>query len=142
MQLANECGYYVSRPLLMQWTTPTRRRLGAKLPLLSKRQKVSSWLQADLQSPEIDFRFTPSFGHSEAHAGLPVLTQLGSFGLVKVRGFVGLVLAVLRQPQYGVKGLFGDWAGAVACAEIIPASRLRGGCRYTLLTDPRSTDPP
>ncbi len=33
------------------------------------------WLQADLQSPEIDFRFTPNNGHSEAHAGLPLLTQ-------------------------------------------------------------------
>jgi len=36
------------------------------------------WLQADIQSPEIDFRFTPSNGHSEAHAGLPLLTRNGS----------------------------------------------------------------
>ncbi len=36
---------------------------------------VSLWLQADIQSPEIDFCFTPNNGHSEAHAGLPVLTQ-------------------------------------------------------------------
>ncbi len=36
---------------------------------------VSSWLQADIQSPKIDFRCTPESGHSEAHAGLPVLTQ-------------------------------------------------------------------
>ncbi len=37
----------------------------------------SFWLQADIQSPEIDFRSTPNNGHSEAHAGLPVLTQSG-----------------------------------------------------------------
>ncbi len=57
------------------------------------------WLKADLQRPKIDFRSTPRSGHSEAHAGLPLLTQLGSSGLVKVRGFAGLILAVLRQPQ-------------------------------------------
>ncbi len=38
------------------------------------------WLQADMQSPEIDFRFTPNNGHSEAHAGLPRLTRSGSGG--------------------------------------------------------------
>ncbi len=27
----------------------------------------SSWLQVELQSPEIDFCSTPSFGHSQAH---------------------------------------------------------------------------
>jgi hypothetical protein len=27
------------------------------------------------QSPEIDFRLTPNTGHSEAHAGLPLVTQ-------------------------------------------------------------------
>ncbi len=26
------------------------------------------WLQGDIQSPEIDFRFTPRSRHSEAHA--------------------------------------------------------------------------
>ncbi len=31
------------------------------------------WLQADIQSAEIEVRFTPNNGHSEAHAGLPVL---------------------------------------------------------------------
>ncbi len=36
------------------------------------------WLQADLQPPEIDFRLSPNFGHSVAHAGLPVLTLSGS----------------------------------------------------------------
>ncbi len=35
---------------------------------------VSYWLQADIQSPEIDFRLTPNNGHSEGYAGLPVLT--------------------------------------------------------------------
>ncbi len=35
------------------------------------------WLKADIQSPEIDFRFTPKSGHSEAHAGLPLVTQSG-----------------------------------------------------------------
>ncbi len=35
------------------------------------------WLQADLQSPEIDFRLTPNIGHSEAHAALPLVTRLG-----------------------------------------------------------------
>ena len=38
---------------------------------------VRSWLQADIQPPEIDFRLTPNIGHSEAHAGLPVLTPNG-----------------------------------------------------------------
>ncbi len=28
-----------------------------------------------MEPPEIDFRFTPKSGHSEAHAGLPRLTQ-------------------------------------------------------------------
>jgi len=31
-----------------------------------------------MQPPEFDFRLTPNNGHSEAHAGLPVLTQSGS----------------------------------------------------------------
>ncbi len=35
------------------------------------------WLQADMQSPEYEVCFTPNTGHSEAHAGLPVLTRLG-----------------------------------------------------------------
>ncbi len=39
---------------------------------------VSLWLQADIQSPEIDFRLTPNNGHSEAHAGLPLVTHSGS----------------------------------------------------------------
>ncbi len=35
------------------------------------------WLQADIQPPKIDFRLTPNNGHSEAHAGLPLLTRSG-----------------------------------------------------------------
>ena len=38
------------------------------------------WLQGDLQLPEIDFLLSPNFGHSVAHAGLPVLTHSGSRG--------------------------------------------------------------
>ena len=38
---------------------------------------VSSWLKADIQSPEIEVRFAPKSRHSEAHAGLPLLTQSG-----------------------------------------------------------------
>ena len=37
--------------------------------------RVRLWLQADLQSPEIDFRFAPDSRRFEAHAGLPLLTQ-------------------------------------------------------------------
>ncbi len=36
---------------------------------------VRNWLQADIQAPEIEVRFTPKSGHSEAHAGLPLMTQ-------------------------------------------------------------------
>ncbi len=35
------------------------------------------WLQADIQPPEIDFRFAPKSGHSEAYVGLPLLTPSG-----------------------------------------------------------------
>ena len=41
------------------------------------RWNVRKWLLADIQPPEIDFRFTPNTRHSEAHAGLPVLTRSG-----------------------------------------------------------------
>ncbi len=37
--------------------------------------RVCFWLGTDIQPPEIDVRFTPNSGHSEAHAGLPLLTQ-------------------------------------------------------------------
>ncbi len=36
---------------------------------------VCSWLQADIQPLEIEVRFTPNSGHSETHAGLPLVTQ-------------------------------------------------------------------
>ncbi len=32
-------------------------------------------LKGDIQSPEFEVCFTPNNGHSEAHAGLPVLTR-------------------------------------------------------------------
>ncbi len=47
--------------------------------LLRGHLNVASWLQADIQSPEIDFRLTPNTGHSEAHAGLPLVTQPGHY---------------------------------------------------------------
>ncbi len=39
---------------------------------------VSFWLQADIQPLEIEVRFAPKSGHSEAHAGLPLLTRSGN----------------------------------------------------------------
>ncbi len=38
---------------------------------------VRDWLKADLQPPEIEVRFAPNTGHSEAHAGLPLVTRSG-----------------------------------------------------------------
>ncbi len=32
-----------------------------------------------MHSPKIDFRFDPNNGHSEAHAGLPLVTHSGHF---------------------------------------------------------------
>ncbi len=43
----------------------------------------NSWLLA-IQSPEIDFRLTPNSGHSEAHAGLPLLNIPLEFGREKL----------------------------------------------------------
>ncbi len=37
--------------------------------------RVRSWLKADIQPPKIEVCSTPKTGHSEAHAGLPLLTQ-------------------------------------------------------------------
>ncbi len=45
------------------------------LPTSASVTNVAFWLQADIQPPEIDVCFTPKSGHSEAHAGLPLLTQ-------------------------------------------------------------------
>ncbi len=58
--------------------SPFRERLANRLGKIyaaGKDSNVASWLQADIQSPEIDFRSSPKSGHSEAHAGLPLLTQ-------------------------------------------------------------------
>ncbi len=58
--------------------SPFRDRLAkhrGKIYLAEAGSNVASWLQADIQSPKIDFCFTPNSGHSEAHAGLPVLTH-------------------------------------------------------------------
>ncbi len=46
--------------------------------MLEKGRNVVFWLKADMPSPEIDVCFTPRSGHSEAHAGLPLLTHTGS----------------------------------------------------------------
>ncbi len=46
----------------------------------SPRVREHPRLQADMQSPEIDFRFTPNNRHSEDHAGLPFLTHSGHCG--------------------------------------------------------------
>ena len=45
------------------------------------------WLQADLQPPEIDFRLSPNFGHSVAHAGLPGLNIPLAFGRGNLKKF-------------------------------------------------------
>ena len=42
-----------------------------------ERLRVRLWLQADIQPPEIEVCSTPNNGHSEAHAGLPVLVESG-----------------------------------------------------------------
>ncbi len=41
------------------------------------RSMSAYWLQGDIQPPEIDFRSSPNTGHSEAHAGLPLVTHNG-----------------------------------------------------------------
>jgi len=48
------------------------------LRTLAHALRVRLWLQADIQSPEIDFRFTPKTGHSVTHAGLPFVTHNGN----------------------------------------------------------------
>ncbi len=47
-------------------------RMTASAPCYVVPRNFRCWLKADIQSPEIDFRFAPNNGHSEAHAGLPV----------------------------------------------------------------------
>ncbi len=59
-----------------------RTGIGREFAITKRRLKNITnfrfWLQADIQSPEIDFRFAPKSGHSEAHAGLPLLTVLST----------------------------------------------------------------
>jgi len=42
------------------------------------------WLKADLPRPEFEVCFTPNNGHSEAHAGLPLLNIPLEFGREKL----------------------------------------------------------
>ncbi len=46
---------------------------GSKMNSSEDAANVRVWLKADIQSPKIEVRFTPKSGHSEAHAGLPLL---------------------------------------------------------------------
>ncbi len=58
--------------------SPFRERLANRLGKIyaaGKGSNVASWLQGDIQPPEIEVCSTPKSGHSEAHAGLPVLTH-------------------------------------------------------------------
>ncbi len=54
--------------------------------LLAHALRVRLWLQADIQPPEIEVRFASNSRHSEAHAGLPLLTQLGHRGYCNLEG--------------------------------------------------------
>ena len=45
--------------------------------LLRGHLNVGSWLQTDMQPPEIEVRLSPSFGHSVVYAGLPFVTLSG-----------------------------------------------------------------
>ena len=54
------------------------------------------WLKADIQSPEIEVRFTPNNGHSEAHAGLPLVTQRRSLAVFE-SGMVSTLTMVFRH---------------------------------------------
>ncbi len=60
---------------------------------------VRFWLEADIQPPEIEVRSTPNSGHSEAHAGLPVSTQLGHL-LSQTLGTINVV-QYLKYSQLG-----------------------------------------
>ncbi len=86
----------------MRWTTPIQRH-----------RNVSFWLQADIQAPEIDFRFAPESGHSEAHAGLPVLTLSGLRNYQRSRDWRAPFAAV-GEP---VSDLAGD--GGLDCCAIV-----------------------
>ena len=47
---------------------------------LRRLSNVRVWLQADLQSPEIEVCSSPNSGLSESYAGLPVLTRRSHAG--------------------------------------------------------------
>ena len=49
--------------------------------------------------PKSTSALPPKADQTEGSRRSPYLTHFGSSGLVKVRGFAGLILAVLRQPQ-------------------------------------------
>ncbi len=65
------------------------------------------WLQADIQSPEIYFRFTPSNGHSLA--GTPSLPEITWLREVAVyHGAVGrLAHTMVKVSQNGADGFVG-----------------------------------
>ncbi len=63
-----------------------RTGIGRELAITKRRLKNITnfrfWVGTDIQPPEIDFRLTPNNGHSEAHAGLPLLTQSRLYDLL------------------------------------------------------------
>ncbi len=64
---------------------PTSMHYHPKIPC--QQGAVHTWLKTEVQPPEIDFRSTPNNGHSEAHAGLPLLTHSGHFRWGRQRVF-------------------------------------------------------
>ncbi len=71
-----------------------------------ERLRVRLWLQADMQPPEFEVRSTPNSGHSEAHAGLPVMTQSRHWDSSDNLLFLGLTMIRQRrapriQPERG-----------------------------------------
>ncbi len=54
---------------------PLQNQIRRILALPNSRLFQQPQLKADLQPPEIEVRFTPNNGHSEAHAGLLLVTQ-------------------------------------------------------------------
>ena len=68
-------------PLALALTSTTGSRHGDVVFYNLRQPNVSCWLQTDLQTPEIEVRFAPGSGHSEAPAGLPLVTRSGSFSV-------------------------------------------------------------
>jgi hypothetical protein len=64
----------------------------------SRRQNVADrnvrlWLKADLQSPEIDFRYAPNIGHS----------QRNLYGIsAQPRTLLGQLLALITRPDMAI----------------------------------------